>query len=526
MDVGLWQEQTGGTPPVLTPIKSFVLGTTRNDTGAYITLTRYGLAGGSPEASAIWPDSSATEENVGALRRAVAMVIPVVPPDTTAANGRIFVTGTTDAGVATTDIVVLCYDYNLNLKWMKTYNHQPNPIFYGDDEPVAIITDQTPEASFAFIGYEYVAVLGTSRGLGTGKDLVTLCFAKADGCELMPPQRVTSNGNYDDIAGDVCVGVARDQLNQDHSCIFVTGGVYDPANGNHPVYYTTGYLIKDENCLTQTSNGEVARYWPKTFRWDDATAYSGALGSDNARAIPVRAKSIKDYQLFITGTTERLAGSTHPKDMLTIRYDDSVDPTPASPYRAHQWNVGSGTETLDEAADMDVQAILGVRSFVAITGTRQIAGTSQRAIATHLYDSNLNPWWQNVAGTVWFRSGGTSNDRGLRVQIVQGQGETNGNSEANIFVTGRSASSTTAIDYVLLKYDSDKFATSVVPVWTSIPFYNNSSINGDDIAARFVAEWCAPLVNPNESRRIFVTGTSAGGTSGNDWATQFVVETR
>ncbi|MBL9030583.1 MAG: hypothetical protein JNM80_02610 [Phycisphaerae bacterium] len=514
--MGVWQEQVGSG--ILEPKRTFVLGTTRNDTGTYITLTRYALAGGAAEVSVTWPPTPTNDEYVGTLNEAKAMVVPVVPQQTTADNGRIYVAGTAEAGLATTDIVVLCYDFNLNLKWMRTYDYSPNPIFYGDDVPVAITTDQTGDPNYEGIEYSFVAVLGSSKGLDTGKDFVTLCYRSSDGCPLMPAKRLSSNGDHDDVPVDVVVGIATDPISQQGvPSIFVTGALPAAGNGTLPWFYTTAYTIPSTECLT-AGQGNVALHWPRLFRGADTTNlppnYVGV------ECLPARMKYVKGM-LYLAGSALPIGFDiTASRDMVYWVYLPT-SPTTFPPASFDTWDAGNVLGE-DVVTDLDV-IFTGGGTFAAMTGWSRVGSTYK--IATMMYNGISHGRIWDI-GAIWDRQDGSGDDRGVRLQFIEASNEI-ANSACNLYVTGRSTKAGVGADYVYLKYDAIGTGANKGTAWTfaQTPFYNNATVNGNDIPIRLFAQHSQAL-GQGQSRFLIHTGTSAGGSSADDWATQFIIETR
>lgn len=529
--IGLWQEQAspsseGGR---FIPKKVFVLDSITSP-AARFTLTSYNLDGSNAH-TVTWPEKAPQASEARTARVATAMTIPVVPIGTSSDQGKIFVTGYVGSGYESTDIVTLCYDYDLQLLWMKTYNYVPPDDvegFYGYDKPVAIKTNQSSDPQYeASVSYDYVAVVGSSQSLNGGLDYVTLCYHKDDGADLMTPKRYSSDGHHDDVPVDLAIAYdANPQL------IAVTGSAPDPAgsNGQQDLYLTTAYEIRSVDPIDAALNGTVAPTWPRAFRgtFPNPAPQWHYLGF---RSNPARMKYLKSL-FYITGTTRPWAGMEHdphfipaPPDMLTVRYDPHVALTTEI---SNQMNFADGiTSCDDEATDLDaIYSHGGI--FVAITGSSTSVTTHQTQMATQLYDVNLNKVW--FSGARWARtenSGG--DDEGVSVRMVEAEREVHGgpdvNSAVNVYVGGMSLGIGTGWDFVTLKYDSiiDNTGNKESP-WATIPFYNNVGANGDDVLAQIAVE-CQPKVNTSgEFRRIFITGASYGGATADDWATQFVIE--
>jgi hypothetical protein len=82
-------------------------------------------------------------------------------------------------------------------------------------------------------------------------------------------------------------------------------------------------------------------------------------------------------------------------------------------------------------------------------------------------------------------------------------------------------------DFTAIKYGHTNPVTAQgnqVMRWPEnlLPYYNFAA-DGDDVPVQMVPQYL-PYVTASEKRGLFFTGPSWGGSSAEDWATQFVLE--
>lgn len=536
--IGLWQEQIGlipGEGGKLDPKKVFVFGTRTMGNQSFLCLTRYDLDGSNP-LTVTWPSND--QRATTTVRAARAMTIPVTPvisdPDVAAAEGRVYVTGRTNGPAGTTDIVTLAYDFNLNLKWMKTYsyNDPSTSPFYGDDDPVAITTNQNRDWQIEGLDYDYVAVVGSSQSHHHGKDYVTLCYHKTEGVELMPPARYTSAGVFDDVPADIIAthggpgyiavtGTSIDPYDRDPN----QPGI-QPGNNGLPVYLTLAYQIESVDPEDPMGNGHGVPYFPRAAWGSFSGNYLGFP------SYPVRMEYLKQ-SLVITGRTMGLlntSGDYDAEDMFTVLY--YISSTSEPPFSSDQLNFQEtftgGADRFDAAVDMDA-LYTTQNTWIAITGRSTSVVTGKTEVATMLYNVGgfLARWWPD--GARWARpvsSGGENDDRGVSVRLVEAYEELPG-SLFNVYVTSKSRGAGSDFDFTTIKYGHVNpiiQGSNQAMRWEEnlLPYYNFSS-NGVDSPVQIAPQYL-PRVTSSEKRRLFITGQSWGGSSAEDWATQFTVE--
>jgi hypothetical protein len=213
-----------------------------------------------------------------------------------------------------------------------------------------------------------------------------------------------------------------------------------------------------------------ARQWVKRYNGQ------GLSPVDRAFALGVSPDGSK---LFVTGQSY---GSASGHDYATIAYDTA---TGKRLWLARYNGPGNGTD-LASALDVSPDG-----SKVFVTG-RSIGSGSNFDYATVGYDAA-------TGARLWVKryNGPGHGDDFATALVVSLDGST-------VFVTGNSAGVTSGQDYATVTYD----ATSGARQW--LKRYNGTA-GGDDIAN-------AVGVSPDGSK-LFVTGQSAGPTSGDDYAT-------
>jgi hypothetical protein len=455
------------------------------------------------------------------------MTIPVVPDGTDPSDGRVFVIGTTDGlatddAVPTTDIVVLAYSLDLKLKWMQTYNYAPVDGFVGDDRPVRVITDQDPDQVTppTPILYNYVAVLGSVQTPSGTTAAVTLAFCPLNGQMIMLP--VVEAGVP--VPVDIVACKARPNVGPPAAelgdALFITGQTSAGTVGSQIVTYC--YSMPGITCSGSKQNGLHLVGWPRY------QTGSYALPAHDPWAIPARMKAIKG-NLVITGTTDALCecspAESPESDMLTFTYNPAIA-TQTTPTWVHQWKLGDlpGAISYGDSVAADLDVVFYSSEYFAITGrnTSRVDGHTRVATMVYHVSDGMRPWFY---GTRW--PVGTSEpanyDAGVAIRCIKATDVNSGGSGFNVYV-GVKSLGPNGRDYRTLKYFSSANGGFQPIAWTqNLPLYNGAS-NGDDIPFGIAAESHPGITFTGESRRIWTTGTSWGGFSANDWATQFNVE--
>ena len=239
------------------------------------------------------------------------------------------------------------------------------------------------------------------------------------------------------------------------SAVFVTG-ISVGSGGSD--YATVGY---------DTATG--AQLW--------ASRYSGpGNGESKARQVTV---SPDGATVFVTGGS---TGATSGEDYATVAYDAAT----GAQLWASRYN-GSGN-TSDEALSL---AVSPDGATVFVTGA-SAGATSGPDYATVAYNAA-------TGARRWVRRyNGPKNGRDVAFAVAAGPGG------RSVFVTGFSTGATSGQDYATIAYNAATGARR----WVS---RYNGPANRSDVAFAVAA-------GPG-GRSVFVTGTSAGATSGWDYAT-------
>jgi len=186
-------------------------------------------------------------------------------------SGNVYVTGWSQGNGTDADCLTIKYDSNGKRLWVARYNGPAG----GEDKSYAVVTD----------GWSNVYVTGSSRGVGTGADCVTIKY-DSEGNQLWVA-RYSSPGNADDQAESIAVDHWGD--------IYVTGWSQSADAGKD--YVTIKYRGTGDQSW-------VARYDGPAHA-DDA-AYDMVLDAlDN---------------IYVTGSSW---GNNTEADYATVKYDSS-----------------------------------------------------------------------------------------------------------------------------------------------------------------------------------------------------------
>jgi hypothetical protein len=405
-----------------------------------------------------------------------------VSPD----GSKVFVTGSSGAAGAA-DYATVAYDASTGTQlWAKRYNGPAN----GVDEALALRV--SPDGSSVF-------VTGYSRGPTSDFDYATVAYDAATGAKLWV-KRYNAAANKRDFAEAVGVSPGG-------SKVFVTGVSDGSTRGGD--YATVAY---DASTGTQLW---VTRYKGPANGFDEATAlrvspdgsnvfvtgdsggstsiddyatvaykagtgaslwvkrYNGpGNGDDGAHALGVSPDGSK---VFVTGPSE---GSTSGYDYATVAYDASTG--------AGLWvrryngpgNGGDGAQALGVSPD---------GSSVFVTGASTGSGFADYATVAYSASTGATLWVK--------RYNGPADDAdGAHALGVSRDG-------SKVFVSGSSGAAGAA-DYATVAYD----ASTGAMLWDEL--YNGPGNGNDSVSALAVGGW-----------RVFVTGSSQGSTSGEDYAT-------
>jgi PQQ-like domain len=408
-----------------------------------------------------------------------------VSPD----GSKVFVTGQSPPSNGLGDYATVAYDASTGMQlWAKRYNGPAN----GADEALALRV--SPGGSKVF-------VTGDSRGSGSNFDYATVAYDATTGAQLWV-SRYNAPANKGDFAEAV-------DVSPNGSKVFVSGVSYGSTSGGDYAmvaydastgarlwvsrYTTPGNGFDETRALRVSPDGS------KVFATGDSAgstsiddyatvAYKASTGAqlwvkryngpgngdDGAHALGLSPDGSK---VFVTGPSE---GSASSYDYATIAYGASAG--------AKLWvrryngpaNGGDGAQALGVSPD-------GSKLFVTGGST----GSSGADYATVAYGSS-------AGAKLWVKryDGPGGDDDGAHALGVSPDG-------SEVFVTGSSGSPGSA-DYATVAYS----AASGTQLWAT-PY--DGPGNAQDSASALV-------VGPGGSR-VFVTGSSQGSTSGEDFAT-------
>ncbi|MBL0340053.1 MAG: SBBP repeat-containing protein [Bacteroidetes bacterium] len=393
--------------------------------------------------------------------------------------GNVFVTGESDGVGTLSDYATIKYDSTGILQWVTIYDGNGSAA----DGASSLAVDN--------MGNVYVT--GESWGGVTGLDYATIKY-NASGIQQWVA-RYDGPGNGWDHASSIAVDGSGN--------VYVTG--YSTGNGTYLDYATIKY---DPSGVQQW----VARY--------------NGSGNDNDFAFSLTVDG--SGNVYVTGRMRGGPGTSD--DYATIKYNSSG---------VQQWVKiynGPGNDNDDARA-----VAVDNAGNVYVTGGSAQSGTAWRDYATIKYNSlGVQQWVKRYNGQANFddfatslavdTSGnvyvtgfsvgtGTNNDyatikynsMGDTLWIERYNGPGNYIDEArsvsvdgtgNVYVTGKSLGNGTGDDYATIKYDS-----TGVEQW--VERYNGPG-NGSDGASKLVID---------NSGNVYVTGSSAGSGTGNDFAT-------
>jgi Secretion system C-terminal sorting domain/PKD domain/Beta-propeller repeat len=396
-------------------------------------------------------------------------------------NGNIYVTGTSWTSATNGfDIVTVKYDPLGVQQWINTLNGTGS----GLDDARNIVVDASSNSY----------VTGYTASTGGNFDYITIKYDAAG----VQQWAVTYNGggNGFDEAYDIAVDPSGN--------VYVTGSSDNGAQGS--------------NFVTIKYNSAGVQQW--------ATPYNGPGNSIDA-ATEIALDNLQN--VYVTG---RSFGSTSDLDIATIKYDNAGVQQWVSrfdgalnffdvPEAIHLDNLnnvyvagatygGLATENdyvtikinnagvqqwaqiedgpLNEG-DKAFDVITDLNQNVYVTGRSMGAGGTAENILTFKYDSTGTLLWQDT-----YNGPSSGYDEGQQMAL--------GNSGA-LYLTGYSAGNGTNNDYLTLKYDTGNGSI----LWEAR--FDGPASNSDQAFAMEI----------DASESIYVTGTSKGSSSGQDYST-------
>lgn len=376
--------------------------------------------------------------------------------------GNVFVTG-----VSENDYCTIKYNSAGVQQWKTTYNGPSNSV----DEAIYIVADGS--------GNVYV----------TGSSESDYCTIKYNSFGIQQwVQRYNGPGNGYDAPSSMTI----DNMGN----IFLTGRVYDGSVKMGTVKYNS-FGIQEWVQL----NGPTYHLSPKSYVRADNFGNVYVAGNKNIGGLNLvltkyNTAGIQQWEqsyngpgnnaefasslvidefgnIYVTGSS---VGSGSNYDFVTIKYNSSG---------VQQWvqRYNGPGNNFDEPRSIS----LDISGNIIVTGT-SIGNGSEFDIATIKYNSSgIQQWVRRYNGS------GNSNDGANSIAV---------DNTGNIIVTGYCTLDDLGVDYITIKYNS-----SGVQQWQQI--YNGTGNAYDNSAA-------IALDNFNN---IFITGSSPGIASGNDYAT-------
>jgi hypothetical protein len=365
--------------------------------------------------------------------------------------GNIYVLGTNSS-----DIVLRKYDKQGNMIWLQRYNGTGG----GADNPSKLLIDK---------GYVYA--VGSSMGIGTGEDYVTIKYDSSGNQKWV--SRYSSPGNYRDAAN----GIAVDRLNN----VYVTGESRS-LNGVNRECVTIKYNAKGEQIWIATFSCSIWT-WGADIKIDNKNnVFIAGRACNNFLLLKYDSSGIQQFVSFYNGPVNGddaanridldnegnifVAGNSIGEyywDYALVKFDSIGNELWMRRY--------NGTANfMDHLADMKIDN----KGNVYVTGYATQIGRGYD-FTTIKYNTNGDQLWIAL-----YHNG--LNDIANALTL-----DTSG----NIYVTGQSDGSGTNFDYATVKYDSSGNQKWVVR-------YNFSPQHDDE--ARGIA-----IDNENN---IFVTGVS------------------
>jgi uncharacterized delta-60 repeat protein len=392
----------------------------------------------------------------------------------TDAAGNVIVVGTTAEDVSD-DILIIKYSNTGVALWTNRYNGPGNSTDYA--------------AAVAVDGSGNIIVTGSSRGIESGLDFLTLKYSSAgvalwtnryngpgNGFDQATDMALDGTGNVFVTGGSTGIGTGEDILTIAYSSAGVplwTNRFNGPGNDYDSSWDLTVdasgnvYVAGDSYSSSSDYDYTVIKYSSSgATLW--VNHYNGpGNGYDSTYAVAVSSNG----NVYVTGQTD---GGGFNYDYATIAYSSAGVALWTNRYN------GSGNDT-DEAYALAVDG----SNNVYVTGTSDTG--ANRDYATIKYSGAGVALWTN-----YYNGPGNEGDAGYAVTV-----DANG----NVFVTGSSFSGASHNDYATIALSS-----AGMVLWVNR--YTGPG-NGYDQAN-------AVAVDP--SGNVLVTGYSGSGTS-HDWAT-------
>lgn len=420
------------------------------------------------------------------------------------AGAMVFVTGDSAGKISHSDIVTVGYSASTGARlWAARYNGPAN----GNDYDAALAVSQNGNTVF---------VTGRSQGAGSASDYVTVAYRAATGTRLWV-SRYNGPGNGNDGAKSVAVSPSG-------GVVFVTGESAGKTSGND--YATVAYAAATGTQLW------VGRY------------NGPGNGGDLAKSVAVSPRGT----VFVTGSSKGRSSGT---DYATVAYNGTTGTrlwisrynSQASRFDGAVFvaaGPGGGKvfvtgESIGRTSGMDYATVAyhaatgaqvwvkryngpsnrdDVASFAAVSprgDTVLVTGTSN-SVGLDIFDARMAH--ADAAPTPDYATVAYSASTGARLWASRYDGPGHGldfatsvavsPSGRRAFVTGFSIVTGSAADYATIAYDT----ASGAQVWTRR--YSGPAKRSDAASG---------LVVSTRGGTVYVTGTSTGRTSGQDYTT-------
>ncbi|MBX3376630.1 MAG: hypothetical protein KF678_06465 [Phycisphaeraceae bacterium] len=172
---------------------------------------------------------------------------------------------------------------------------------------------------------------------------------------------------------------------------------------------------------------------------------------------------------------------------------------------------------------------IAVSRYDGKTGVATMVYRVFRELNTPLPPQNAVDLRHWAKGALWNRDQGLFDDRAVAARTIRAVDDFMPTGTSFLIYVAAKTKSATGFGYATLKYDgaaqgNPDFYKPLSWLPNSLPIYFGPG-PGNHEPAGLAVEYSPGVPNVTAARRIWTTGTSLGGLSGTDWATQFINET-